>query len=675
MVSSILNPNINYPEIKYLDPEDKKYDASMYSITVLNTNNIIIALGQAKYNFIDYNIIYFPIYLVKNDRVNTQIGVYEIMADQLINITDEDNDIELDRIDSPLIYSFVTPELIANSKETSDILKKENTIGSDDDHNDKADGDDQDKDSNADDDTSDDEDDTSDDDDDTVDSNDDDNFFPDGSLPEQTEKQAEDEISDYKEDKKHPWIQKYLKSEYYNIIDNEGGGDCLFSVIRDALKANGKEVTVLELRSKLANEVTEELFNSYKELYDMHIQNIKDSSSDMTDLKKHIVDFKERLRNSKDRSEQETIVDGAKKLANKYTTTKSEREVSTELLHEFRFMKNVRSVEDLKKVIKTCDFWGDTWAISTLERVLNIKLVIFSSEAWNEGDKSNVLQCGQLNDPILEEKGTFEPQYYILLDYTGDHYKLITYKYHRLFTFIEIPYNIKLLVANKCLERLSGPYSIIPQFKLFNEQIGIEEPIELDIEVVEEQKNELYDDNIVFQYYIKSNNKPLPGKGIGEKIPVDMIPSFSSLSKIPEWRRKLDNEYIAPFELDGHKWNTVEHYCQAGKFKNTNKEFYLLFSLDSKSKMSLDADMAKAAASKNGKYQKEQLRPKDVKIDDEFYKGIHDKLLEDSLYAKFSQNKDMKEVLVNTKQAKLMLYKPGAEPELSNMLMIVRNRM
>ena len=299
MVSSILNPNINYPEIKYLDPEDKKYDASMYSITVLNMNNVIIALGQAKYEFIDYNIIYFPIYLVKNDRVNTQIGVYEIMSDQLINITDEDNDIELERIDSPLIYSFVTPELIANSKEISSIMKNEKSDDEDDD---------EDKDKERDDDN-----DTSDSDDNTVDSNDEnDKFFPDGSLPEQDEKQALDEISDYKEDKKHPWIQKYLKSEYYNIIDNEGGGDCLFMVIRDALKANGKEVTVLELRSKLANEVTEELFNTYRELYDMHIQNIKNNSSDMVDLKKQIVDFKERLKNSKDRTEQETIVDGAK---------------------------------------------------------------------------------------------------------------------------------------------------------------------------------------------------------------------------------------------------------------------------------------------------------------------------------------------------------------------------
>ena len=192
---------------------------------------------------------------------------------------------------------------------------------------------------------------------------------------------------------------------------------------------------------------------------------------------------------------------------------------------------------------------------------------------------------------------------------------------------------------------------------------------------IQEQQNDLYDDDIVFQYYIKSNNKPLPGKGIGEKIPVDIIQSFSSLAKLAEWRRKLDNEYISPFDLDGHKWNTVEHYYQAGKFKNTNKEFYLLFSLDSGSKMSLDVDMVKASVSKSGKYKKEQLRSKDLKIDDDFYKGMDDKILEDAIYAKFTQNKDMKEVLVNTKKAKLMLYKSGSEPELSNTLMIVRNRM
>ena len=35
MVQSILNTNVNYPEIKKLDPEDNDYDASMYEINIL----------------------------------------------------------------------------------------------------------------------------------------------------------------------------------------------------------------------------------------------------------------------------------------------------------------------------------------------------------------------------------------------------------------------------------------------------------------------------------------------------------------------------------------------------------------------------------------------------------------------------------------------------------------
>ena len=126
MVNSILGKakEINYPEIKILDPEDKNFDASMYEIMVLG-KDIIIALGQAKYTFIDDNIIYFPIYFVKDGSFSTQIGVYEIVADQLPNIIDEDGDVILDDIDSPLLYSYVTPEMLTTENKKSSEKKEE----------------------------------------------------------------------------------------------------------------------------------------------------------------------------------------------------------------------------------------------------------------------------------------------------------------------------------------------------------------------------------------------------------------------------------------------------------------------------------------------------------------------------------------------------------------------
>jgi len=659
MVNSILNANINYPEIKKLDPEDKNYDASMYEISIMGID-IIIALGQAKYTFVDDNIIYYPIYLVKDDKVNTQIGVYEILANQLPNIVDEDGDIELDKVNLPLTYQFVTIDLLksaenklSNNGEKQDVA----TVTTDEDEDDAE---------------AEDEDDA----DDIKQSvQDPDEYAQDEMLPEQTEAQSKKESDEYKEEKGAPWIQKFLKSNEYNIVDNEGGGDCLFAVIRDALKAVDKDMSVMDLRKKLSAEVTNELFENYKGQYDMYVNAAQETELELKDLTRSINELKDRLRNSKDRSEQEKIVEQAKDIASKHKTLKAENTITKELMGEFRFMKKVKNISDFKKVITTCEFWADTWAISTLERLLNIKLVIFSSESWDQGDKANVIQCGQLNDKILEDAGTFEPQYYVLLDYTGTHYKLITYKNHRIFNFTELPYNIKLLVTHKCLEKMAGPYKLIPQFRIFNEELGVEEPVELDVEVIKEKENGLYTDEVVFQYYIKSNNKPLPGKGVGEKIQSDMVKTFSALSQIPEWRRKLDNEFESPFELDGHKWKTVEHYYQGAKFKNTNKEFYLLFSLDSGSNISKDVELASSAGSKSGKHKGELLRSKDIKIDTDFFGGNDEKVLENALYAKFSQNNDMKQVLLNTQNAKLLLYRKGTEAEISNILMMVRNRL
>jgi predicted NAD-dependent protein-ADP-ribosyltransferase YbiA (DUF1768 family) len=659
MVNSILNPKINFPELKKLDPDDKQFDASMYEVNILG-EDVIIALGQAKYTFIDDNIIYYPIYLVKNDKVSTQIGVYEILAEQLPNVVDEDGDIDLTQVDEPLLYKFVNDKILFDntSEKRKDTVSKD---GSDDGKDDVVVVDDMEAVEKE-----------------AVDKEADkeaDKEFVDLDLPEQTQNIMEKELREYKKDIGQPWVQDFFKSNEYQIMDNEGGGDCLFAVIRDAFKTVDKDISVMELRRKVADEVTPELYESYKEKYKMFMTGIQTGETELKELNKLNNELRDRLRNSKDRSEQQLIVERAKEVANKYKLLKSEIKISKELMTEFKFMKKVHSVEDLKKIMKTCEFWADTWAISTLERVLNIKLVIFSSESWKAGDKNNVLQCGQLNDVILEQQGSFEPEYYIFLDYTGDHYKLIMYKFHKIFSFFQIPYTIKLDVTKNCLQGTSGPYKIISQFKKFNEDLGVEEPIDLNVDVIKETENGLYDNSIVFQFYNKSNDKPLPGKGNGEKIPIESVKEFSRLAEINDWRRKLDNDSVAPFELDGHKWKTVEHYYQANKFKTTNPEFYLLFSLDSESKISNDVELAKSAGSKTGKHKGDLLRSKDIKIDPAFYGGNEELVLENGIYAKFNQDKtDLKQLLLQTKKAKLQHYKKGQEPELANALMLVRSK-
>ena len=68
MVKSLLSSTIVYPENRHLLTEDKNSEASLYEITLFEKDETI-ALGQPVYTYIDQNIIYYPIYLVKNNKV------------------------------------------------------------------------------------------------------------------------------------------------------------------------------------------------------------------------------------------------------------------------------------------------------------------------------------------------------------------------------------------------------------------------------------------------------------------------------------------------------------------------------------------------------------------------------------------------------------------------------
>ena len=669
MVLSKLNSDVSYPELKSVDSGDLKMEANLYQLEIKEID-VIVAIGNAKNTFEDKNIIYFPIYLVKYNNKVVQIGIYEIKASDYLSYLDDYNNLDVEKMEEPLVYSFATKEYINKLHLKPDVpLRRIEGV-------DKEEGEITDSENEEE--------------EEEVDYNEyyeipkerEDIFIITKGVPlppllkEETKKQAKDYREKYHESPKDTWIEKFMKNKNYTIVDNEAGGDCLFATIRDAFSSIAQQTSVHKLRKKLATEATEKIFLNYKELYDTYNATLIRDTNKIKELEAEYTLLNQRFTEVIDRNEQKMISSEAKKVKEEHDRLVKEKKITTQMLKEYKFMKKVDTLEAFKHEIKKCDFWADTWAISTLERILNIKFVVMSSELYKAGDTKNVLQCGQLNDTILEQRGRFTPEFYIMIDHTGDHYKLLGYKKKMIFKFSEIPYDIKKMIAEKCLEKNAGPFAIIPDFQKF--KAGTTKTIikEAQYEDITESKlRGLYNDDIVLQFYSKSVGKPLPGKGNGEKISNERMKEFSELAIIPDWRKKLSNFWIQPFSLDNHQWASVEHYYQGSKFKKTHPDFYLSFSLDSGTDLSKDPNMAKAAGGKTGKLKGELLRPIEVTGDSDFFGKRQSREMYNAQFAKFTQNEDLKKLLLATEDAKLTHFSRGSEPIVFDELMLIRDKI
>jgi predicted NAD-dependent protein-ADP-ribosyltransferase YbiA (DUF1768 family) len=661
MVVSKIDPYVFYPENKKLDPRDAKMESSLYEMHILGTD-IIVAIGKSKEDLQEKDILYYPIYLVKSNNKVIQIGVFEIINSTLSDYLDANtNSINIEKMQEPRLYSFVTREMLLNKRRVPEARSEEererkegSTPKETQTHSTEI------PDIRK------------------------DTFILTKGVPipvmlrEETKRQATDIMEKYKKEPSHTWLQEFMQNQNYEIIDNEGGGDCFFATIRDAFSSIAQQTSVQKIRKKLAEEANEETFLNYRELYDMYKNALIKETEDVKNLAKEYSKITTVFNQTLDRATKKQLIEVSKNVKQQHDNIVKGKRVTSEILNEFKFMKDVDTLEKFKKKITTCEFWAETWAISTLERALNIKFILFSHERYSAKDADNVLQCGQLNDSILQNKGEFTPEFYIIVEYTGQHYKLIGYKKKMIFTFNEIPYDIKKRIVDKCMEKNAGPFAIIPDFKRFKDALkgpqvaGMETQYE---DLSDAKLRGIYDSDVVLQFYSKSMDKPLPGKGSGEKIEDGRLKEFSELAIIPQWRKKLSNFWVQPFMVDNHKWSSVENYYQASKFKKNNPEFYLSFSLDSGTELSKNPEMAKSAGGKSGKYKGELLRPKEVEIDPDFFGKRQKKEMYAAQYAKFNQNEDLKKLLLATQRSKLTHFIRGREPDIFEELMMVRNEL
>jgi predicted NAD-dependent protein-ADP-ribosyltransferase YbiA (DUF1768 family) len=693
MVSSKLNDSIQYSESKKIDPEDKGYASTVYEMKI-HDETVEFALGKQKYTYSGKNVLFFPIYLVRDNRIKSQIGVYEIDSHHAIHVLDKDGDVDLEGFDEPLLFSFVTPEFIKRMNAVpvidtvAELQKKgnESDVEEDDDHLDTAaakaakfSSDDA-----------------------TIDIGIDTSLDDDAAdvitiekrktadhalfeidshhkiaalLKDETEEESTSLKTAYKKSSKNNWVEDYMKNNNYDIVETESNGDCFFAVVREAFKQNGQITTVAKLRNILAEEVTDSVFQEHANLYKGFQTEIDELDKELESMKATNALYKTRAKKNESKQMRDDIISEARKLKEQYKQKATEKKQTESLQNEYvGYMKDIKTIEDYREYIKTSRFWADTWAISTLERVLNIKMIIFSEKSYDEKSLDSVLNCGEMNSE-LHERGAFNPEFYIMTTYSGDHYRLITYKSKRIFKFSEIPYGTKVLIINKCLEKNAGVYWLIQDFRNMKTKLGFNPDSGKPLE--EEDGDEyLYDKSPKFMFHAKSESSAKPGKGSGESIRPSEMNDYIDLAKNKEWRRKLDDMWSGiVMEIDGRKWASVEHYLQYAKFKKGFPDFAILFSMDSNSELSTDAEIAAHAGSETGKHGKKILRPKHVKPDADYELGRYDEERKLALRAKFTQNEDMKQILLATKRAQLLHFTRRESPKIDTALMRIRQEV
>jgi len=691
VLSKIKEKAVSYPELKSVNPDDLQKEVDhLYQIEILGVD-VLVAVGSAKNTFENQGITYFPVYLVKHNNSVMQIGVYELENDYISHL-DENGTLDVENIDEPLIYTFVTKEMLKRmrlepeeplpkqkkekeekeeeeekeerEKEEEAKKKKEKQRGGG--ENDEVN-----------------------------------NQFVHRDIPkeredifvltkgvqvpplltEETPAIAKRIKEKYSPSNSDYWIAQFMKNPNYSVSDNEGGNDCLFATIRDAFSNIAQQTSVNKIRKKLSDEADDRVFSEYKKNHDMFRDDIAFDTNKIRRLSSDYSVMKTRFSDTLELSEKKKIADMGSSIKKEHDKLVEDKKITSKLYNDYKIMKGVETLDQFKTKIKSCDFWAESWALSTLERILNIKFIILSNDAYKTGDIKNVIQCGKVNDSFLKNRGVFEPEYYIIADHTGSHYKAVGYKNKLIYRFSEIPYDVKVMIADKCMEENAGVFGLIPDFKKFKieykEKKGIVDAPKND-EFSETNLKGLFEDDIVLAFYERSNKNLLPGKGPGETIPPDRMKDFTRLARIPNWRQMLTRKWVDtkhPITLDNHKWASVEHYYQASKYKLRNPEFYLSFSLDSGTNLSKDVDMAKSAGGKTGKYNNVLIRPVQVEIDPDFFDKRHADELLSAQTAKFSLNDELKKLLLATNSAKLMQYNKRKPAIVDDILMLLRHQL
>jgi len=608
MVVSKLNNLLNYPENILVDENDIDYESYIYKGNIYGKPiQFIFGKGELVSNNLvlnqDVDIMYINVYLVKNNEIVRKIGIFEILNSEYLNYLDDEGNINLS---SELGNQMFKTNCIMFSG-SKDFIKKiynldeiKKSIASEDEDEDDLDEDDLDEELDED-------------------------------IEKDLEKDIEElqpqskkspiqktlatkedyikEVEEYKKIGKKPgdkWINEYLESKKYDIKDVPGDGNCFFTCFVEAYNShysikddlNGKKLTTQKIRNYLASIADEDLFNHYKLMFSSFSESSQEAGASIAKKKKIHESLKIQIGGTSSLQDKQALVLRAKTNIEAIGGAKSILEASNEMKKEFDYMANITNLQDFKEYIKTNEFYADAWAIPKLEAHYNVKFIIFSQTNYEKGDYTNIILCNETEESI-QKQGYFDPLMYINLNYSSNiHYDLITHDknyYKSSFDFIELPYIIKLKIAETCMTKGVGIYNLIKDFNDFALEEGTiigkqlsskEEFVKSVQELKSSEKSDVSDKSLCNQdilIVISSRAAHLEfGRGNHEtistslklaqstknpaKIPEKhrMLQASGELIKIKDWRKKLDNSWSQDLKLniDGKDYASVNEYVK-----------------------------------------------------------------------------------------------------------------
>jgi hypothetical protein len=137
MVLSKIDKSVDYMETRYVEKDDLLKQSFLYELVIENNKipsiHVVISIGKIK-KIKDYEVYYFPIYLITKDRKSIKIGVYEVLnEDEILKIIDKQYEekedipeiINTGYLDSPLLWSWVTYDFLKETALPTSVIESE----------------------------------------------------------------------------------------------------------------------------------------------------------------------------------------------------------------------------------------------------------------------------------------------------------------------------------------------------------------------------------------------------------------------------------------------------------------------------------------------------------------------------------------------------------------------